>query len=442
MTRTNGESNDPHREEELARAKQNLRQLQAQVDRLTDQNSRLQARVRKLEGDREVLRERLDQSRKAARRRGGARWRRLPRRDTWPPPPAQPGRENGPVPSPGAAGVRFRSASGETVAIPHIEAPAGPVARPDLRVATILDAFSDHGFRYEFTPIRLTREGWRDQVEEGDPAFLLVESCFDGNGGEWRNRIAGFGDPRPELVAIVEWFRSRGLRTIFWNKEDPANFDWFEAVVPLFDTVFTVDSDCIPRYRALLDHNRIGVLPFAAQPVLHHAPADEAERSLPVGFAGSYYAEKHPARREQMDWLLGTARDFGLDIFDRMAGDDPRFAWPEAFRSHIRASLDYLQTIEMYRRYKVFLNVNTVTGSPTMCARRIFELAACGTPIVSTRARAITEMVPEGLVTTVDSADEARQAISGLLSGERAPARASWLDEHTYRARLDVIIGS
>ena len=36
-----------------------------------------------------------------------------------------------------------------------------------------------------------------------------------------------------------------------------------------------------------------------------------------------------------------------------------------------------------YREYKVFLNVNSVVGSPTMCARRIFEITASGTPVVS-----------------------------------------------------------
>ena len=45
--------------------------------------------------------------------------------------------------------------------------------------------------------------------------------------------------------------------------------------------------------------------------------------------------------------------------------------------------LPYDQMLAAYKMYKVFLNVNSVIDSPTMCARRVFELSACSTPVVS-----------------------------------------------------------
>ena len=39
-----------------------------------------------------------------------------------------------------------------------------------------------------------------------------------------------------------------------------------------------------------------------------------------------------------------------------------------------------------YTSYKVFLNVNSVTHSPTMCARRLFELSAAQTAVVTAPA--------------------------------------------------------
>src|SRR5690606_13171505 len=121
---------------------------------------------------------------------------------------------------------------------------------------------------------------------------------------------------------------------------------------------------------AVLGHTRIGVLPFFAQPDIHFPGPDESRMGT-VAFTGSYFAAKHSERRQQMEFVLDPARDFGLHIFDRHAGtDDDRFRWPDRYQPHIRGGLTYLQAVEAYRKYRVFLNVNTVTDSPTMCARR------------------------------------------------------------------------
>ncbi|WP_371858334.1 glycosyltransferase, partial [Pseudomonas sp. FW215-L1] len=45
--------------------------------------------------------------------------------------------------------------------------------------------------------------------------------------------------------------------------------------------------------------------------------------------------------------------------------------------------------LSAYRSFKIFLNVNSVTSSPSMCARRIFEIAASGTAVVSTESAAL-----------------------------------------------------
>lgn len=114
-----------------------------------------------------------------------------------------------------------------------------------------------------------------------------------------------------------------------------------------------------------------------------------------------------------MDMLLDPARDLGLHIFDRMdRPGDPRFAWPDRYHSHIVGSLSYPQTLEMYRRYRVFINVNTVTDSPTMCARRIYELLASGAQVVSGPSAALRD-VP---VFVANDPEESRVALERALS--------------------------
>jgi spore maturation protein CgeB len=234
---------------------------------------------------------------------------------------------------------------------------------------------------------------------------------------------------------------------VFWNKEDPINYGMFIGTASLFDHVFTVDSDSVERYRRDLGHPRVHVLPFAAQPAIHYPPTSDEERTGTVAFAGSYYARKHAERRIQMEYVIDPAREFGLDIYDRMAGtEDARFTWPEKYRSHVAGSVAYPDMGDLYRRYRVFLNVNTVTDSPTMCARRIFELAATGTPVVSGPALAIDRMVPPGIVTVSENAAMTTESIEQLLDRGDMRAEASevgpaWIaDGNTYSDRADAII--
>jgi spore maturation protein CgeB len=109
-------------------------------------------------------------------------------------------------------------------------------------------------------------------------------------------------------------------------------------------------------------------------------------------------------------------------------------------------SLNYLQTVEAYRRYQVFLNVNTVTDSPTMCARRVFELAASGTPIVSGPAEAMAALGRSEAVQIVTTAAEAASALKRLLGRSEireAMTRAArdWVtDGNTASDRVDEVL--
>ena len=112
--------------------------------------------------------------------------------------------------------------------------------------------------------------------------------------------------PSPELTALVAWCRAEGIPTVFWNKEDPPNYDRFLETARLFDQVFTVDAERIPDYQRDLGHDRIDLLPFAAQPRIHN-PVRRAPKTRDIAFAGTWFAEKHPERREQMAYVLGPA---------------------------------------------------------------------------------------------------------------------------------------
>ncbi|WP_285103157.1 glycosyltransferase [Promicromonospora sp. MEB111] len=328
-----------------------------------------------------------------------------------------------------------------------------PVGGPRaLRVGVILDDFSRLAFAPEWDQVPLTPTTWRDELASGLD-LLFVESAWNGNAGAWQYHLTGTSAPRPALVELVAACRAAGVPTVFWNKEDPVHFADFLDAARLFDRVYTTDVDRVPAYVEALGHDRVGVLEFAAQPAIHnpvrlHGRGPERD----VAFAGMYFAHKYPERREQMDLLLGAALDVspkmghGLEIFSRFRGKDEKYQFPAPLDGRVVGSLDYDRMLTAYREYKVFLNVNSVVGSPSMCARRIFEITASGTPVVSTPSAAVGEYFPGDEVFVAGTREAGAHAIRALVRSSELRDRAVhkgqrriWR-EHTYAVRSQKVL--
>ncbi|MEQ7008236.1 methyltransferase domain-containing protein [Actinopolymorpha sp. B17G11] len=333
-----------------------------------------------------------------------------------------------------------------------VELPAGPVARPELTAAVILDEFSAPAFTYEWNQVQPGPDDWREVLERSAPQLLFVESAWAGNGGRWTGMMSTPGrgsthaswGPREPLCELVSWCREHGIPTVFWNKEDPPHFYRFLETARLFDQVFTVDADRIPLYQEILGHNRVGVLPFAAQPRIHHPVSVPGGRRHSVAFAGTYYTNKHRGRVSQMVAVLSPAREYGLHIFTRRA-NDPKLQFPSAYTDQVVGSLPYAHMLSAYKAYQVFLNVNSVTESPTMCARRVFELSACATPVISGPSRALEETFGD-LIRVSDSPEDTSEALKDLLDDSALRARRGHLAmrevfaRHTYGHRVDTVL--
>jgi hypothetical protein len=317
----------------------------------------------------------------------------------------------------------------------------------ELRVAAVLDEMSRASFAPECDlDTGFTMHDWRERLQERPPHLLLVESAWTGNGGGWQYGVGSYAHPRfaglPALRELVAWCRERDIPTVFWNKEDPVHFEQFKEAAALFDHVFTTDSDRIPAYRELGgDIRTVEALQFAAQPRLHNPiPIVEARRPEPV-FAGTYYRNRHRDRQRSLEDILDAARPHGLIIYDRMlGGDSGAYGFPERFLPHVRGRLSYLETIAAYKSHRVFLNVNSVAESPTMFSRRVFELLACGTAVVSTESTGMEATFGE-LVPVARSKEEAEAALTRLLDDDylrdlTERAQRLVLGRHTYRDRL------
>lgn len=314
-----------------------------------------------------------------------------------------------------------------------------------IPVMSVLDEFSRSCFAPQASLIEPRPDNWEGLLDACNPKFLLVESSWKGNYGAWQYRVANYANPPGrELEEMVGGFRARGIPTVFWNKEDPVHFTNFIDSASKFDLVLTTASEAVPRYEERTSA-RVGVLQFAAEESLHN-PAGSAQRNGKVCFAGSFYANRFQERRDDQLMLLDAASSFDFDIFDRNYQPNPAiksdFAFPDRFAPFVRGRLPYDAIGRAYREYRVFLNVNSVIDSPTMFSRRVFELLACGTPVVSTWSKGTEETFGNDLIWHVRDREEAEQAIRVLMTDDREWRRRSLtgiravLSAHTYRHRF------
>lgn len=323
----------------------------------------------------------------------------------------------------------------------------------DLTVGTILDEFSAESFGYEWAIVPLKRKEWESQLALID--FVFIESAWNGNGGDWKFKLTGTSGPSTEIVELLAECRRRGIPTVFWNKEDPPHFDDFLPLAKMFDVVFTSDVRLVHAYSKQLDHDRVAPLAFAAQPAIH-SPARPSKNfaARDIAFAGMYFTHKFPERRAQMDLLLGAAdgvsprMEHGLEIFSRFLGDDERYQFPGSLADRVVGSLPYRNLLTAYKNYKVFLNVNSVVDSPSMCARRIFEITAAGTPVISTPSEATKRFFPLSELPQPESEEEAELVLRAFVRSSELRDRTVHLaqrriwDEHTYTHRAMSIMDS
>lgn len=308
-----------------------------------------------------------------------------------------------------------------------------------LRVACVFDEFTFHAFAPECELLQLKPGTWTSQVEKFKPDFVFIESAWQGADGEWHKKVS---DISGELLGLLEWAADQGVPTAFWCKEDPVHFARFLPVARLVDHVFTTDIDCIPKYKDALRHDRVYLLPFAAQPAIHN-PIETVERTDAFCFAGSYYPH-YPDRQVDFHTLVTVARELkSVDIYDRNANrpQPHEFAFPQEYRDEIRGSLPYTEMDRAYKGYRYGITVNTIKQSQTMFARRAYELMACNTIVVSNFSKGLRLFFGD-LVIASDDLAELRHRLAPLCGDEalyrqqRLRGLRRVMSQHTYEHRL------
>jgi glycosyltransferase involved in cell wall biosynthesis len=312
----------------------------------------------------------------------------------------------------------------------------------ELKIACIMDVFTYESYSHEAVFQQLTPQGWKNELKTFSPDLLFIESAWRGKDELWWNTV---GKKCDELVDIIKYCNKHHIPTVFWNKEDPVHFNTFINTAALFDFVFTTDMDIIDRYKKALQHDRVYLLPFACQPKVNN-PIEKYQRNDAFCFAGAYYV-RYPERTKDLDeFMIHLSEIKPIEIYDRNYGkDDSTYMFPDQFKPFIVGTLPFEDIDKAYKGYNYAINLNSVKQSQSMFARRVYEVLASNTLIISNFSKAVRLLFGD-LVITSDSGTEIVKRVIDLTKDELALkkhkliALRKVLSEHTYQNRLEYLV--
>lgn len=322
-----------------------------------------------------------------------------------------------------------------------------------LKIALVADELTNSCLGFECQVRHVTSLNYKLLFGIWKPDLLFVESAWHGRANSWKFKIAAYPGNlqrnNHSLSRVVDYAKKRGIPTIFWNKEDGIHFDRFIDSAKLFDHIFTVDENCISRYRAVVDPSvTVNTLMFPVQPVTHCFTGFHFKRNC-ANFVGSYSHHVHDRRRFWQDLMFNAVEHVGLDlvVVDRNSDrKSENYRYPLLLGLKVFPALPHVKTAQIYKDNLISLNVNTIENSATMYSRRLVEIIACGGIAVTNPSPAVERYFKDYCHVVYDM-EGAANLFERLKHGPsaddlaRAEAGARYvLAEHTWAHRLEEIL--
>jgi len=242
--------------------------------------------------------------------------------------------------------------------------------------------------------VYLSPDNYRDVLEDKSPDIIIYITCWKGMQGEEWKGVKFRKKPMQALEDILAYAKSQGKPTFFQSIEDPSNFEYFLPIAGKFDWVFTSDADMVELYKQELRHSRVSYGEYGANPIVNN-PIGSFRFNLNKAFFAGSYPERYPERCADMKQIFSSIpdRNSNLVILDRNFHGDG-YEFPGEFQPSILGPVPHAVLQKIHKLFRVSLNFNSIKGSPTMCAMRVYELQAQGKPIISNYARSVFNRFP------------------------------------------------
>jgi hypothetical protein len=317
------------------------------------------------------------------------------------------------------------------------------------KLGVILDLFTSSTLNAYFELVHLTPTNFKEEIDNNlDMDFLFVESVWYGNNGLWANKMNPYG----ELGKLIKYCNKKGIKTVFWNKEDPVHYNQFIKCAKLFDYIFTTDENTINDYKKDVGHDNIYPMAFFIDPNIHFPDKtikdnnnNETNSVFRIGFAGSWYND-FGSRMENTKMLFDGVieciqeSDYNIEfyIFDRRLTNDSKFdnmdRFPGKYNKYIYGAIPYDQLLDVYKQFDIFLNVNSVVDSIHMCSRRVYELLACKTSVISSTNTGMKVRFSD-YMDIVENKQEVKDAIKRIID----PNNKKWLTNRLEKGHTIVM---
>ncbi|MGE8206962.1 glycosyltransferase [Heyndrickxia sp. NPDC080065] len=287
-----------------------------------------------------------------------------------------------------------------------------------VKIGIIADEFLFNSFKDVGRFVYITKENYEQYADDLD--VLLVCTTWKGLNREWK----GLGNPnirkpRQALFEIISFYKSKGIKTVFYSKEDPVNYDIFVDIAKQCEFIFTTALEKVDCYKKDCNNPNVSVLTFGVNPLVHNPIGiRKFPKENEVVFAGSWY-NKYPERqadsRMVFDGVVNSNRR--LKIIDRNFNLKlEQYFFPKEYVKFISPALDHGDLQKFHKLFNWSMNLNSVKFSSTMFANRVYELQALGNIILSNYNTGINNLFPN--VVMVHNTNEMKDILHSFTEKE------------------------
>ena len=317
-----------------------------------------------------------------------------------------------------------------------------------MRIALIADDFTRTCLQLEpnLDVINITPLNWRYHFLLRKPDVLIVESAWLGFKGSWKKKVANYGSEQidKQLKALLKYCRNNNVTTIFWNKEDPINYQRFKHNLAEFDVCLTTEQEMLGRYKKEFNNLKaVQLMPFFFQPRLHNPSLGKVVEDLKgkLIFCGGLYKTEFPDRAQRLNNAIEALGPKNVVVYDRFEKGES--SWQGVSGLEIRKPFMYQDSKVVYQSGLAHLNVNSLDDSKTMFSRRMIELLACGAHVID-----VTAYKGKGLlspfVTQVNVKECTQNEVRAALECERPAVDYNYLTEqysvNTFIKTIEILI--
>jgi len=286
-----------------------------------------------------------------------------------------------------------------------------------MQVGIIADEFLYQSYKDVANFIPITRDNYQSYKDQLD--FLFVVTTWKGLDGSWTGLANDKSQKRKDLYKVIQYFKKNHVKTVFYSKEDPVNYEKFIGIAKKCDYVFTTAKEKVESYKKACKHQKVFVLEFGINP-LYHNPIGirNHPKSKDVFFAGSWL-NKYPERqRETIDIFEGVkSANRDLKIIDRNFHlNNLNYFFPQEYLEYVSPAIEHQYLQKVHKLYDWAINLNSVKFSETMFANRIYELQAIGNIIISNYSVGVNDKFPNVFI--VNSQQEVKDILNEFTDEE------------------------